>query len=305
MKYTLALFLFAIFLSLPSSFIYATEISFTMDDLEVGESPIFSPEERNKKILDAFEYYKIKAALFVCGMRIDNSRGKDLLQSWDNKGHLIASHSYSHLYFNSNKMSFETYRDDFLKVEPLLTGLKNFSKLYRFPYLKEGNTKDKRDLMRSTLKDHGYSQGYVTIDASDWYIDGRLRERLKSDPKADLKTYRNFYLKHMWDRSVFYNDLAKKVYGREIKHTILIHHNLLNALFLKDLLKMYQGKGWKIISAKEAYKDPVFKLEPNIVPAGESIVWASAKESGKFENILRYPGEDGEYEKAEMDKLGL
>ena len=70
-------------------------------------------------------------------------------------------------------------------------------------------------------------------------------------------------------------------------------------------MEMFKNKGWKLISANEAYKDPVFSLEPNIIPAGESIVWASAKETGKFEQILRYPGEEGEYEKAEMDKLGL
>jgi peptidoglycan-N-acetylglucosamine deacetylase len=297
--------LFLLFLSALSPSAFAANISFTMDDPEVNESLLFSPIERDKKILNAFEHFQIEVALFVCGMRIDNPQGKILLQNWDKNGHLIASHSYSHYYFNSKQMNFEIYRDDFLKVEPLLVGLKNFSKFYRFPYLKEGDTKEKRDQMRSVLKEHGYAQGYVTIDASDWYIDGRLRERLKADPKADLRPYRDFYLKHMWNRSVFYVELAKKVYGRDINHTILIHHNLLNALFLKDLLQMYKDKGWKIISARDAYKDPVFKLEPNIVPAGESIVWASAKESGKFDHILRYPAEDGEYEKAEMDKLGL
>jgi hypothetical protein len=30
-----------------------------------------------------------------------------------------------------------------------------------------------------------------------------------------------------------------------------------------------------------------------------------AKKTGRFENELRYPGEDGEYEKDKMDKLGL
>lgn len=292
-------------LILSRSFSFAEEVSFTMDDPEVSESPIFSQYERNEKILEAFGSAKVKAALFVCGMRIDNQKGKALLNSWDKAGHLIASHSYSHLYFNSKKITFETYRDDFLKVEQLISELKNFTKLYRFPFLKEGDTADKRDQMRLALKERGYGQGYVTIDASDWYVDTRLRERLKSNPKADLKPYRDFYLNHMWDRSLFYSDLAKKVYGREIKHTVLIHHSLLNALFLKDLIQMYQEKGWKIISAKEAYEDPVFQLEPNISPAGESIVWASAKETGQFESILRYPGEDGEYEKEKMDKLGL
>ena len=68
---------------------------------------------------------------------------------------------------------------------------------------------------------------------------------------------------------------------------------------------MYQQKGWKLISAKQAFQDPIFKLKPHILPAGESIIWAAGKESGKFEQILRYPAEDGKYEKDKMDKLGL
>jgi hypothetical protein len=44
---------------------------------------------------------------------------------------------------------------------------------------------------------------------------------------------------------------------------------------------------------------------PKIVPAGESLIWALAKETGKFDKVLRYPGEDSEYENAKMDKLGL
>ena len=171
--------------------------------------------------------------------------------------------------------------------------------------LKEGETKEKRDAMRSLLQEKGYRQGYVSIDASDWYVDSRLRDRLKANPKADIQPYRDFYLKHMWSRAIFYNDLAKKVFGKEIKHTILVHHGLLNALFLSDLMQMFKDKGWKLISAKKAFADSVFKREPNIIPAGESIVWASAKETGKYEMVLRYPGEDDQYEKAEMDKLGL
>jgi len=70
-------------------------------------------------------------------------------------------------------------------------------------------------------------------------------------------------------------------------------------------LDMFESKGWKLIDAEEAFKDPVFAATPNIVPAGESIIWALAKETGKFDKLLRYPGEDSEYENAKMDKLGL
>ena len=68
---------------------------------------------------------------------------------------------------------------------------------------------------------------------------------------------------------------------------------------------MYKDKGWKVVSPEVVFKDPLFSEEPKINPAGESIVWAKAKETKKFEERLRYPGEDGDYEKLEMDKLGL
>jgi len=104
-------------------------------------------------------------------------------------------------------------------------------------------------------------------------------------------------LAHIWDRAQFYNDLSKKILDREVKHTLLLHYNLLNSLFLEDLIAMFQSKGWKIISANEAFKDPVFKTTPKIVPAENSILWQIAKEKGNFNSILREPAEDGEYEK--------
>ena len=40
--------------------------------------------------------------------------------------------------------------------------------------------------MRRFLKERGYRNGHVSIDASDWYVDQRMRERLTKDLKADL-----------------------------------------------------------------------------------------------------------------------
>jgi peptidoglycan-N-acetylglucosamine deacetylase len=39
------------------------------------------------------------------------------------------------------------------------------------------------------------------------------------------------------------------------------------------------------------------------LPAGESLIWSMARQSGKFD--LRYPAEGDQYEKAKMDSLGL
>jgi hypothetical protein len=40
-----------------------------------------------------------------------------------------------------------------------------------------------------------------------------------------------------------------------------------------------------------AYADRVYDRQPKVVPAGESLIWAMAKEMGRFDKELRYPGE--------------
>lgn len=279
------------------------QVSITLDDFNWFDIPRLSAEARNRALLDSLNAHSIKAAMFVCGKFVDNETGGKLLSAWDREGHLIGNHSYSHLYYPN--VAFERFSQDVSRGEAVISKQRHFRKLFRFPFLKEGDTVEKRDAMRDFLKAHGYRNGHVTIDASDWYVDARLRERLKKNPDADLTPYRDYYLEHIWERSLYYDDLSRKVLGRSVKHTLLLHHNVLNGLFLNDVMEMFKKKGWRLISAEEAFSDSVFKSSPNTVPAGESLIWALAKETGKFEKLLRYPGEDGKYEKERMDKLNL
>ncbi len=158
--------------------------------------------------------------------------------------------------------------------------------------------------MRAFLAEHGYKNGAVTIDASDWYIDDRLRKRLGADAKADTTGYRDYYLQHIADRSTYYNDLSARALGRSVKHTLLVHHNLVNELFLGDILDQYKRLGWKLIDAERAYTDPIFNEKPDVLPAGDSLVLAVALQAGKTK-LLRSPPEDGVYEAPNMDRLGL
>jgi peptidoglycan/xylan/chitin deacetylase (PgdA/CDA1 family) len=279
------------------------QVAVTMDDFNIYDTPTLSGEARNRAILDALDRYNLRAGAFVAGKYVDNEKNLPLVGAWDERGHMIGNHTYAH--GNYPSADFAKYTEDILRNEALLKRFKRFRKFLRFPYLKEGKTAEQRDRMRAFLKERGYRNGHVTIDNSDWYIDGRLRERLKNSPKADVTPYRDFYLEHVWARASYYDDLSRKVLGRSVRHTLLIHHNVLNGLFLSDLLQMFRGKGWQLVDAEDAFKDPVFKREPMTTPAGEGIIWALAKESGKFDQALRYPAESGDYEKARMDALGL
>ncbi|MEH0152588.1 polysaccharide deacetylase family protein [Limibacter armeniacum] len=278
-------------------------ISITFDDGNTSNQANYNFEEWNSMILNALDSAKIKTVFFVKTDNKSTDKGKYLLETWNNKGHLIANHTSSHPNFNRDDINAEDFRVQLLKADSLISTYSNYVKLFRFPYLKEGNTATEVDSIRQIMKYYGYQNGYVTIDASDWYIDSRLRKRLNQNPQADIEGFKEFYLEHLFERASYYENLSFELTGRHINHTLLLHHNLAAALFLDDLIDMFKSKGWNVVSASEAFKDPIFKQTPHY--AGESLIWALAKDSGKYEGELRYPAEDSRYEKERMDELGL
>lgn len=281
------------------------EIAFTFDDPKTDDCGGMPWQEINKGMLAALSRHHIKTVLFVTGKRVDSEAGRDLVAEWDKSGHAIGNHSYSHQFFNDAEIPLASFESDVLRNEPLIRGYTHFARLFRFPYFKEGETAEKRDGMRSFLHQRQYRIGRATIDASDWAISWRLEKRLIAAPKADTTPYGEFFRQHIWDRATFYDWLARRALKQPVRHTVLLHHNALNALYLDQLIAMFIDKGWKPVDALHAYADVVYDRQPKILPAGESLIWAVAKESGKFENELRYPGEDEIYENPKMDALGL
>lgn len=264
------------------------------------------PEDRRREAEERLLQHlgRIRAFLFAIGQSVGNPHGSTILKRWSAAGHRIGNHTYSHqpLFGRISPNEFEA---DVLRNEDVLRDYSGFRKWFRFPSLNEGQTREIRDRFRSFLAQHGYRNGSVTIDASDWYYDQRLNSRLKAQRDFDVTLYRQPYLDHIWDRAQYYDQLSHEVLGRSVPHTLLIHYNLLNSLFLGDLVAMFRSKGWGVIDAEEAFSDKVFTRQPDTAPAGQSLIWALAKETGKFEGQLRYPGEDDVYEKPLLDRLGL
>lgn len=281
------------------------KVSFSFDDGATQDFPNYKNSNWNQLLLDKLKEENIKSVLFVKGKNLDSKEGELIIESWNNAGHLIANHTYSHPYFNSEKITLAQFQQEVLKNDSLINNYSNYTKLFRFPYLKEGNTIEKRDGFRAFLKEKNYKIGHVTIDASDWYINQRLVKRLKENSESDISGFRNYYLQHIFERAQFYNNLGKELTGRQIHHNLLLHHNLTSALFIDDLINHFKENGWDVIDAEKAYKDPIYTKIPVTIPAGESLLWALAKQTGKYDTILRYPAEDSRYEKEAMDSLRL
>ena len=282
--------------------IHAQTLAFSFDD---GLDPRTQPQAAawNRAMLDALAKANVKAILFPAGRVVDSADGMALVTAWGDAGHAIGNHSYAHGNFGSPRVSLATFIADVQRADALYKALPGWTPLVRFPYLKEGETAEKRDGFRAWMKANGYRGAPVSIETSDWYYSSRFVAWREKNPDAEVKPYREAYLAHLWDRAQHYDAEARALVGRSPKHMLLLHTNAINAAFIGDVIAMFRSKGWRIVAPAEAFADPLYASTPDTLPAGESIVWALAKQRGA--SGLRYPAEDGVYEKPLLDKLGL
>jgi len=280
---------------------HCQSIALTFDDGPVMADNIgLTAAERNKAILAQLADAHLKSILFVTQTDTDPKRNA-LVREWGKQGHQIGNHTAAHP--NIDDVSLSEYEHDFQLGDKALRDLPGFTPRFRFPYLHEGNTIEKRDGFRAFLDSNHYKAGPVSVDASDWCYSQRLSTRLKKNPNADRLAYRDAYLRHLSDRAQYYDGLSRTVLGRSVAHVLLLHHNLINALFLKDVIQMFRDQGWTLIDSETAFQDPVYAMRPDSLPAGQSILWALAKQKGV--PGLRYPAEDDVYENPFLDRLHL
>jgi peptidoglycan/xylan/chitin deacetylase (PgdA/CDA1 family) len=280
----------------------AQSIALTFDD---GLDPRRTPQAEawNQAILAALQAGGVRSILFAAGANVDSPQGLALVRAWGEAGHAIANHTYTHTSFGAPGTTLRGFIADVEHDATLLGTLPGWTARLRFPYLKEGDTAAKRDGMRAWLKEHGYASGAVSIDTSDWYYDQRFAHWQATHAGADPGPFRQAYLEHLWGRARYYDALSQELLGRSARHVILLHTRQINAAFLPDIIAMFRARGWTIITPAEAYADPLYAMQPATLPAGESILWALAREAGHA--ALRYPAEDDVYEKPVLDRLGL
>ena len=286
----------------------AQSVALTFDDGPVlAETPLLTPQQRNQALLDYLKKYQVSAALMVtAGRGAVKPEGYALAKAWGEAGHAIGNHTMTHPDLHSATISLAQYEQEILDCDKIISTLPGYHKWFRFTYLREGNTPEKRDGIRAFLKEQGYSNAYVTLDTSDWRLDEKLRETLKANPKADLKPIHDAYLSHVRQRALAYRDLSQKLQGRDIAQVMLMHHNLINALWLGDVIQQFRDMGWTIIPPAQAYQDSVYQLMPERAAPGQSLLISMGRTLG----LGKFPGgerlvDDGDFEIDALKAQGL
>lgn len=257
---------------------YGREIALTFDDCPRKAGPVLKPMERDQKLVSALEKAGVTAAFF-CNSPTREPDGLQRLRYFADHGHLIANHSADHP--DLNKMSVDEYVKNIDQADLELRGLPNFRKWFRFPFLHEGKDIHDVDAVRKHLKKMGYTNGYVTVDTEDWYVDEVLRQKVVAGKKFDEDRLCQNYAQMMAEEGQFYDDMSVKALGRSVKHVILLHETDLNALCLNTLIQKLKNEKWTFISPDEAYRDPISKHEPrSSTKLNDGRIFALAKEAG-------------------------
>jgi peptidoglycan/xylan/chitin deacetylase (PgdA/CDA1 family) len=280
-----------VLLSLEAGLIYSQkkQIAITMDDLPVvsTRTDLKTHQEITRKILSHIRRANAPVIGFVNEGKLyvggkPDQREVELLRMWADAGLELGNHTYSHFNLNKGLADFET---DLLKGEPITRELmaEHGKKLryFRHPYLFAGRTQQIKDELGAFLTQHGYKIAPVTFDDSDYIFARAYDNAYDIHDSKMMKRVGADYVPYMESKLVYWERQSDRLFGRQIPLTLLIHANIINSIYLGDLIQMFRKHGYDIVDLDTALNDQAYSLPDHYYgPAGISWLHRWALERG-------------------------
>lgn len=254
-----------------------SHIAITIDDLP-GIS-LDNYQEVTDKLLTTLKKYKVPAIGFVNEGKLYpknklNQSRLNVLEDWLKAGMELGNHTYSHPDYNS--ISFEDYKSDIIKGEKhtklLQKKYQQEMKYFRHPYLRVGNSIEKKEKLEAFLTKRGYKTAPVTIDNSEWIFAKAYHISLQAKNLEQMKKIGIAYVNYMEATTAYYEQQSQQLFGRPIKHVLLLHANALNGDYLDELLAMYKKRGYQFTSLNTILKDTTYQTKDTYTGKG-GISW--------------------------------
>jgi peptidoglycan/xylan/chitin deacetylase (PgdA/CDA1 family) len=259
------------------------KIAITFDDLPAHSA--LPPGETRldvaQKIIAAFREAKMPPVYgFVNGSLLaKETDGMAVLEAWAKSGNPLGNHTWSHMNLAQNTV--EKFEEDIKRNEPLLSKVSagHDWRWFRYPYLSEGETPEKRAAIRKFLGQRGYKIAGVTMSFHDYlWNEPYARCKAKGDTRA-IADLESSYMSAADESISYYRDLSKQLYNRDIPYVLLMHIGALDAEMLPRLLALYRTRGFKFVTLQEAQRDPFYVREMNpLKPAGANSLESAMKE---------------------------
>ncbi|MEM7489694.1 MAG: polysaccharide deacetylase family protein [Pseudomonadota bacterium] len=246
-------------LALSPTALSSQEIAITLDDLPYVMPSRTSAEAGLAQVAainDALDRHGITATGFAIGGQL-NERTIPALRAFAEAGHVVGNHSWSHPDYGT--LTPEAFRAEIARTDTALAAwIGDGPRLYRFPFLREGETEAAKAAAAAILADLGYRNVPVTIDNDEWRFNADYMDALDAGDLAAAETIAAAYVDHMRERSVHFRDLARAAFGRDVAHILLLHMNRINADHLPALLYWYAAEGWTFVTVEHALADPLY-----------------------------------------------
>ncbi len=271
----------ALLLALPAA--AEKRIALTFDDVPRAPGAFMSVDERTVRLIAALDRAGVEqAAFFLTPGQLEApwaGRGADRVKAYVAAGHVIANHSYAHPHLSD--MTAEAFLADLDRAAAWMEARAGVRPWYRFPFLDEGREDAaKRAAVLDGLRARGLVNGHVTADGSDWNLENRTIEAVKAGQPLDMDALRALYVETMVGAANHADALAVKVLGRSPAHVLLLHETDLAALYIEDMVAALRADGWTIITADEAFADPITGTAPDVPSAQGTIIEMLAWEAG-------------------------
>ncbi|PTS88796.1 polysaccharide deacetylase [Sphingomonas sp. HMWF008] len=253
-------------------------IALTFDDVPRGPGAFYTPAERTTRLITALRDSGVsQAAFFANPGRIGaRSDGTARLAAYAAAGHVIADHSWSHR--DLRAMPTAAFLADIDKAEAFLKGRSTYRPWFRFPGLNQGGRDGmKRRAVVDGLAARRLQIAWVTVDGSDWNIEGQTIAAKKAGKPIDDAALRDLYVETMVQSADFSDALMLRIAGRAVPHVMLLHETDIAARYIGDLIAALRRDGWTIVTADEAYADPIYDQKGDFDSANgtlpEALAW--------------------------------
>lgn len=217
---------------------------------------------------------------FVNGQRVeDHPTTVAVLAAWRNAGFPLGNHTWSHM--NLDQVSLQNFESDIEKDEPLLQLQMKGADWYwfRFPYLAEGNTIQKKNGIRVYLAQHGYKIAGVTMSFDDYNWNEPYARCSEKHDAVKIHWLEVSYLRAAEDDIAYRHAMTEQLFGHDIPYVLLMHIGAFDARMLPRLLTVYRRHGFTFVSLADAEKDPFYRfdVDPKLVPGPNSLEGAMAE----------------------------
>jgi uncharacterized protein (TIGR02246 family) len=243
----------------------------TVDDLPIPSRqlhPEAAERERiTRDLLTALRKHRIEAVGFVVTGKIEGPADEHLLDLWLEAGHELGNHTRGHLDYSRTEA--ETYIGDAEAGRAWLQGFLaergRTLRLFRFPFLREGDTAAKLEAMRAWLERSGLRNAPVTIDGQDWSFEAPWVKARRAGDEVGLQRLAADYQTALRLEVSTYTSDGDAILGRPTPQVLLLHANEVGAAQWDALFTWMEGKGFSFASADEVLADPAIARQPDFV----------------------------------------